>query len=93
MGRGVPGPGQVLQLVGAEHAVGADQAVGAGEARVRLAGVDEQQDEREQPPRGQRRQQRPLDARDPRARSCPIGGQGKPPARRYAVRAGSAGGR
>ena len=74
MGRGIARPGQILQLIGAEDAIGPDQAVGAGEARVGLAGVDEQQDEREQPPRGERCQQQQLYARYPRPTVPPSAG-------------------
>ena len=63
---GVAGPGQVLELVGAEDAVGADQPVGAGELGMQLGGVDQQQHQREQRPAGQGRQQHDLGARDSR---------------------------
>ncbi len=63
---GVAHPGQVLELVGAEHAVGADQPIGAGERRVRVRGVRQQQHEREQGPGRECRQQHDLSARSSR---------------------------
>src|SRR5579875_3604551 len=54
-------PGQVLQLVGAEHAVGADQPVGAGPRGMDRGGVGDEQDDREECPRRQRERGRRRD--------------------------------
>ena len=56
VGARVTSPGEVLELVGAQHAVGADQPVGSGEPGVKLPGVDEQQNEREERPGREARQ-------------------------------------
>ena len=77
MGTGVARPREVLELVGPEDAVSSDQSVCAGEPSVELAGVDEQQDQREQGPDGEAGQQRHLDGRDSRP-SLRHGGQDYP---------------